>query len=337
MTVSRSKVPATLPVHSKQARLLRFGGPEIIEVAQVMVPAPKRSQLRIRTRAASLNPIDGKIRRGELKFISGSKFPMAMGLELSGVVEAVGEGVQKFRVGDEVVAFASMDSGAMGEFALVEEAKAVHKSKSVSFVHAACCMVSLTALQALRDVAQVKAGMRVLINGASGGVGVAAVQLAKQMGVQVTATATGRAIDVVKTLGADEVIDYRQDVALHSKGLFDVVLDLALTLPFSSSRSLLTPRGIHVDPAPGPQKMLSSMLQNPFRRQKAKFVMGKFDGADISTLLHTVEDGVLAVLVEATYSLDQIQTAYRRLEAGGVLGKVAIEFETGTVGTAVNV
>jgi NADPH:quinone reductase-like Zn-dependent oxidoreductase len=272
-----------------------------------------------------LNPIDGKIRRGELTFLSGKRFPMGIGAELSGVVEAVGKGVSQWRVGDEIAAFAEMGTGALGELVVVKAQKAIAKPKTLSFSQAACLLVGIASLQSLRDLVRVKKGDRILINGAGGGMGLSTVQLAKRMGAHVTATCTGKALEVVADLGADVVIDYRKRDVTKEPARYAAILDFATAMPFAKARPILDRNGIHVDPSPTPGKLIGNFFGNLFRAQKAKSLMSGPVVADYSEVAELAAKKEWTLFVDRTFPLSEIQNAYRHAESGGIVGKVVVE------------
>jgi NADPH:quinone reductase-like Zn-dependent oxidoreductase len=315
-------------IPAKVVQLSRFGGVEALAACETIVPPPGRGELRVRTRAVSLNPIDGKIRRGELTFLSGKRFPMGIGAELSGVVEAVGKGVSRWQVGDEIAAFAEMRAGALGELVVVKAHKAIAKPKNVSFSQAACFLVGIASLQSLRDLARVQKGDRILVNGAGGGMGLSTVQLAKRMGAHVTATCTGKAMEVVAGLGADVVVDYRKRDVTKEPARYAAILDFATAMPFAKARAILDRNGVHVDPSPTPGKLIGNFFANLFRAQKAKSLMSGPVIADYSEVARLAEKKEWSMLVDRTFPLSEVQEAYRHAESGGIVGKVVVEVST---------
>ncbi|MCU0687966.1 MAG: NAD(P)-dependent alcohol dehydrogenase [Polyangiaceae bacterium] len=302
-----------------------FGGPEVLRLARVPRPAPGRGEVRVRVQAASLNPIDWKIRRGQMRLMSGSKFPMSAGGDFTGVVDAVGPGPSPWRVGDEVFGLAaSMRGGALAEVIVVPSNNLARRSPSVPLEQAAGAVTALASLQALRDVARVAPGQHVLINGCAGGMGLAALQLAKAMGARVTGTCSARGLALARELGADEALDYRAVDVIDRGGSYDVVLDLATNLGFQRARRVLSPRGTYIDPAPTPARLLGQAIANVFRRQKYRALLSSPRAADLANLAAEMGSGRLRTHVDAVFNLRDIEAAYRRAEAGAVLGKVIV-------------
>lgn len=304
----------------------RFGGPEVLEVRELPEPEPGQGEVRVRVRAASINPVDGKFRRGELTFLSGRRFPKRVGGDLAGVVDAVGPGVTAWRVGDEVFGMvAGMKGGAYAESVVTRAELLVAKPPGVTFEQSASIpVVALAALLGLRDAGRTRAGARVLINGAAGGVGVFAVQVAKLLGAHVTATASGEGLALVRELGADRVLDYREVDVTGEPERYDVIFELSGRLSFAKARAILEPGGRFVDPTPTPKSILGSVLANPFRSQKHAILMGKPSPEALQWIAERVGDGRLRPVVARSFALTDVQKATRFAEQGGVPGKVVL-------------
>ena len=227
-----------------------YGTPDVLTIAQVEKPVPQETQVLVRVKAASVNPLDWHMIRGTpyvMRLDSGLRKPAVTrtGVDFAGVVEAVGRQVSRFKVGDEVF---GGRTGALAEYIVVSADRAiVHKPANITFDQAAAVAVAgLTALQGIRDRGQVRKGQRVLINGASGGVGTFAVQIAKQLGAEVTGVCSTRNVDLVRSLGADHVIDYTKDDFTTRTGAYDVLLDNVGNRPLSACRRVLSPNGRYV-------------------------------------------------------------------------------------------
>lgn len=307
----------------------RFGGPEVLELREFPVPTPGRGQVRVRVRAASINPVDGKFRRGELKFLSGTKFPKRVGGDLSGVVDAVGPEVHGLHVGDEVLGMVDgMAGGAYAEAVVTRAELLVAKPPGLSFEEAASVpVVALAAYLGLVKAGRVGDGTRVLVNGAAGGVGAFAVQIAKLLGAHVTATASGQGLALVQTLGADHVLDYREVDVTRRPERYDVIFELSGRLPFARARALLAPGGRFVDPTPTPASILGSLLANPFRSRKHVILMGKPSHEVLQWIAIRLGDGRLRAVVTRSFPLTQVREAVRFAEQGGVPGKVVLRVD----------
>jgi NADPH:quinone reductase-like Zn-dependent oxidoreductase len=304
----------------------RFGSPDVLELVDIPSPHPAAGQLLVRVRAASVNPLDGKIRRGELRLLSGSRFPKTPGMDYAGVVEAVGSGVIGFAVGDRVFGFSgSMRHGTLAERIAVPATTAAKLPAGLELTGAAAlATVGLAALQTVRDVARIAAGERVLVNGATGGVGLVMLQLLRRRGAEVTAVAATSGVELARVYGAHDVIDYRVSSVRASPERFDAVLDTSTKLPFRAARSLLAPRGRYVGFEPTPATLLASKLANLFRRQQHLTLITKPSSRDLAELAQLVVTGALRVPPIESFELPDARRAFARVEGGGVLGKVVI-------------
>jgi NADPH:quinone reductase-like Zn-dependent oxidoreductase len=252
------------------------------------------------------------------------------GRDLAGTVEAVGAGVTRFAVGDEVY---GVGRGSFAEYAVAVEGKLARKPTSLSFEQAAVVAISAgTALQALTDQGRIEAGQRVLVIGASGGVGSYAVQLAKALGTEVTGVAGTAKLDLVRSLGADHVLDYTRDDYADGSHHYDLVLDIAGNPGLSRLRRALTPKGTAVlvggedggNLTGGMNRQLRALLLSPFVGQRLAWFIAKERASDLDRLTDLIEAGQVTPSIDRTYPLGRVPEAMRHLEAGQVRGKVAI-------------
>jgi NADPH:quinone reductase-like Zn-dependent oxidoreductase len=314
-----------------------YGGPEVLKLEVIPKPVPAAGQMLVRVRAASLNPIDWHYMRGTPYLVRadnglGAPQDPRFGGDFAGTVESVGADVTHFHPGDEV--FGSRD-GALAQFVVVREAGAVVvKPANASFAEAAAVPVAaLTALQALRDKGQVHAGQRVLINGASGGVGTFAVQIAKSFGAQVTGVCGTRALPMVQAIGADHVIDYTREDFTRGSVHYDVILDTVGSHSLSEYRRVLEPHGTLVLVGAtekgdwiGPfLPSLGALALSPFVSQKLLPFLAEFNPKDMETLRAMLEKGQIRPVIDRRYPLEQVPEAMQYLEAGHAHGKVIIE------------
>ncbi len=302
----------------------RFGGPEVLRLVREPVPEPKPGEVLVRVRATSLNPIDWKIRRGDMRWMSGSKFPKRVGGEVVGTVLSTGPGVSFPSVGDRVAGFAAMGAGTFADVVCIPAESLVRLEANVPFEAVAAGLVGVTALQAMRDVARVRAGMRVLVTGASGAVGLLALQLLRDADVDTVAIGSKRGVGLASVLGAVASYDYRERSASSLAGPFDAILDFAGSLRFRDAAPLLTPRGVHADPVPTPARLVGQTLANLFRRRRWRPILTKPAIADVTEVVRRVERGSLRVFIDETFELQDVVDAYRRAERGGVLGKIVV-------------
>jgi NADPH:quinone reductase-like Zn-dependent oxidoreductase len=313
----------------------RYGTPEVLELREVGLPEPGEGEVMIRVRAASLNVYDTHMTTGMpylARVVAGWGKPKngIPGADVAGVVEEVGAGVSRFRPGDEV--FGDIGAGAFAEYAVTSEQKIARKPPSLSFEEAAALpLAGITALQGLRDLGGLRPGQRVIINGASGGVGTFAVQIAKALGARVTAVCSTSKVDMVRSIGADEVIDYtRHDYTRTERG-YDLLFDNVGDRGWWSTRRVLAPSGRNVA-ITGPKHA----LMGPFRRFVFRKVMSMFDSRsftwltahvsvdDLVLLAELANEGKVVPVIENRLPLEKTPDALRYLSAGHALGKLII-------------
>lgn len=314
----------------------RYGGPEVLRVADVPAPALEADDhVLVRLRAASVNPLDWHMLRGHPWFLraeTGLLRPKAgrLGADLAGVVEAVGRGVTRVSPGDEVF---GNSVRTLAEIVRVTEDAIVHKPATVSFEEAGGVGVAaLTALQALRDKARLGAGERVLVNGASGGVGTFAVQLAKVLGAEVTGVCSTRNVELVRSLGADLVVDYTQDDFARRAERYDVVVEAVANRPVAALQRVLKPGGriAWVGAAHGRLggkpvlRLLRAIVARKVGGLDVTPFVAKRTLADLELLRDLIEAGRIRTVVDRTYPLEQTADAMRYLETLRARGKVIV-------------
>lgn len=314
----------------RAAILDRNGSIESVRVGEIDPPEVGSDTILVRVSAASVNPADLHVISGKDGggFLHRKSFPMAFGFDFSGVVEEVGANVQARSVGDEVFGFLAYSpwtrQGSFSELVSVKPERVGLKPPGVSHEDAAAAAtVGSTALQGLRDKGRVKAGHRVLVNGASGGVGSHAVQIARALGAEVVGTASAAKAGFVTSLGAARVIDYGKTPLSSLKETFDVVFDVAVTSSFREAKPLLNPGGAYVTLLPSPA-LFAGMLLSPFSNKRCGLVTVQSRSADLDQLAAWLAAGKLEASVEQTFTLTDITTALSLLESGRVRGKVAI-------------
>jgi NADPH:quinone reductase-like Zn-dependent oxidoreductase len=321
----------------KAIRYCEYGSPDdVLKLEQVEKPVPNDNQILVRVRAVSLRFYDsGMLEGGIGRLVFGLRKPKNTipGSDFAGTVEAVGRSVTEFKPGDEVF---GVRAGCLAEYICVRLSGAIAlKPANINFEQAATIPTALVALQGLRDTARVKEGQKVLINGASGGVGTFAVQIAKAYGAEVTGVCSGRNVDLVKSLGADYVIDYTKEDFTKNDQRYDVIYDLVNNHSFAERRNVLKPGGICVLAGVGGSGMrketlfnlassLSAALRSKF--SKEKFVMFGVDinKKDLGVLRDLTEGGKVAPALTKTYPLTETAAAYKYLETGHVQGKIAV-------------
>jgi len=312
-----------------------YGSPEVLRLETIAKPACADDQVLIRVRAASINPLEWHFMRGT-PYIGrlagmGLRKPKVtrLGVDAAGQVEAVGRKVTKFKPGDEVFGAAR---GALAEYACASERGLVVKPDGLTFEQAASVPIAaVTALQGLRDQAKVKPGQWVLINGASGGVGTFAVQIAKAMGAHVTGVCSTRNVEMVRSIGADQVIDYTREDFTKSERRFDVILDMVGSHSLWASRRVLNPTGIYVMVG-GPRgrwiapldRAIAANVLSWFVSQHMGMMLAELKNEDLGTLRDLVEAGKVKPVIDRIYPLSQVPEAFRYLETGHARGKVVV-------------
>ena len=313
----------------------RYGPPEVIQIADIANPVPADNEVLVRVRCAAVNPYDWHFLRGEpylLRLMLGLRRPTEprFGADLAGEIEAVGRNVVAFKRGDAVF---GLGKGAFAEYVCVPESSLAGKPANISFEEAAGVGIAgLTALQSLRDKGHIQAGQKVLINGASGGVGTFAVQIAKSFAAEVTGVCSTKNLDLVKSLGADHVIDYTSEDFTKSSERYDIILDLIGNHSLSSFRHVLTPNGIYVSAGGttdrwmiGPLlQMLHASVWSRFGSRKLVSILAKANQRDLNVLREFLELGKVKPVIDRVYRLTELADAIRYLEQGHARGKLVI-------------
>src|SRR6266581_2968495 len=320
-----------------------YGGPEVLTLADVEKPAPADNQVLVRVRGASVNPLDLTIRGPWLlRPLFGLRKPKdtRLGVDYAGTVEAVGKNpaaAGQFKPGDEVF---GAKNGALAEYVCVLADRAVVlKPANMTFEQAASVPVAaITALQGLRDKGKIQAGQKVLINGASGGVGTFAVQIAKSFGAGVTGVCSTRNVDLVRSIGADHVIDYTKEDFTNGTERYDLIFDLVCNHSFAERRRVLTPQGICVMAGIGGAGWhdgilgkligeLYAIARSRFIEQKFVAYIASFNQKDMMTLAELMQSGKIKPVIDRTYKLSEVSKALWYLQEGHARGKVVLSVE----------
>jgi NADPH:quinone reductase-like Zn-dependent oxidoreductase len=306
----------------------KYGPPDVLELKEVDQPVPKDNELLIKVRAASLNAYDWRHLRANPFFIRlmgiGLFKPKhrILGADIAGLVEAVGRAVTQFRPGDEVLGDGGY--GGFAEFVCVDEKRFVPKPASLTFEEAAAVpMAGLTALQGLRDKGHIRAGQKVLINGASGGVGTFAVQIAKSFGTEVTGVCRTSKMDLVRSIGADHVIDYTQEDVTQRAERYDLIFDVAAFRSVLKYKRILSPGGIYVLAGGSIARMAQLMVMSMFVKNMGVMV-ANVDQKDLESLIELMNAGKVRSIIDRRYPLGETAAALRYLEEGRARGKVVI-------------
>jgi NADPH:quinone reductase-like Zn-dependent oxidoreductase len=316
----------------------QYGPPDVLHLQEVGKPVPKDDQVLVQIHAASVNAADWHLLTADIflvRLMMGlfkPKYPI-LGADIAGRVEAVGKSVKQFRPGDEVFGdILTRGSGGFAEYAVAPESALALKPATLSFEQAAAApLAGVTALQALRDQGHIQAGHKVLINGASGGVGTFAVQLAKAFGANVTAVCSTRNVDLAHSLGADQVIDYTQQDFTQAGQQYDLILAANGYHPISAYKRALTPTGVYVMVGGAPAQMFEALLLGAWMSERGGKKLGGFTAQanqqDLLALKELLEKGQVVPVIDKRYSLKDVPEALRYLGAGHARGKVVINVE----------
>ena len=314
----------------------QYGPPEVLQFVEVEKPIPKDNEALVRLCAASVNPLDLFTLRGAplIRSIPGLRTPKhpVLGCDVAGRVEAVGPNVKQFQPGDEVFGVTGFAGGGFAEYVCTPEDKLARKPANCSFEEAASLPIAgVTALQGLRDHGHIQPGQQVLIDGASGGVGTFAVQIAKSFGAEVTAVCSTNKMDIARSLGADHLIDYTQEDFTKSRQRYDLILGANAHHSLFAYRRALTQDGIYVAVGGGVPQIVESLLLARFLsligRKKACFFIAKINRENLVFLKDLIETGKLRPVIDRRFPLSEAAEALRYLELHHAQGKVVLTVE----------
>jgi NADPH:quinone reductase-like Zn-dependent oxidoreductase len=311
----------------------RYGGPEVLSYEETPKPAPADDEVLIRIRAAAINPYDRSFMRGSpypLRLAMGLRGPRdpRLGVDVAGDVDAVGRNVTGLVVGDAVFGACR---GAFAEYGCAKPASLAKKPANVTYEQAACVTIAgLTALQALRKHARLQAGQTLLINGAAGGVGTFAVQIAKVFGATVTGVCSTRNVEMVRSIGADRVIDYMKEDFTRAADRYDVILDNVSNHPLTACRKVLAARGTYVMVGASSAgfaaiaRILATPALSLFVRQRMTTAMARSNAADLTTLGDLMTTGKVIAVIDRRFELHETADAIKYAEQGHASGKVVV-------------
>ncbi len=309
----------------KAILIRKYGGPDVLELAEVPAPEPKDDEVVIEVAATSVNPVDWLVRDGGATSFVKVQFPVILGCDLAGKIAAVGKNAKRFAVGDEVFAMMPHDWGAHAERVALAEHLVVKKPAKLTMQEAAALpTVAMTALFGLRARGEVKAGEHVLVNGASGGVGMSAVQIAKALGATVTAVCSADSIELVKRLGADAVIDYKTTDFTTKDEKYDLVFDCVGNKPYSACTRVLRGRRVHLTVMPGVGTFLRQFI-NPICSVKVFALITRGDGEALAFIKSLVDEGKLKPIIDKVFPFAEVASAQEYSKAGRAKGKIILE------------
>ena len=304
-----------------------FGGTAVLQTVEESKPAIQAGQVLVKVKAVAINPLDWKIRKGEMKLMSGSKFPKHTGIDFSGVIEEAGPSVTTFKKGDEVFGMVknNMKEGALGEYVVVPSTLIWKKPVDINFLQAASIpSVGIAAIMAIQKMGTINAKTSILINGAAGGFGMFLLQLLKLKGANTTAVTGTNAITFAKSWGANSVVDYKTEDVLTKGTTYDVVVDLSGRMGYNNARKIMKSKSVFINPIPNPIDILTNPIKNLFRSKKHIVLLSAPSAQHIDELLRAIKNG-LQIEVSKVFPFSQSQEAYAYAEKGGIVGKVVIE------------
>jgi NADPH:quinone reductase-like Zn-dependent oxidoreductase len=320
----------------KAAVSTRYGPPDVVQITDVEKPDPKVNEVLIRVRAASVNPLDLFSMRGAplIRLIPGLRTPkqQVLGCDIAGQVEAVGRHVKQFHPGDEVFGLKGFAGGGFAEYVCVPEDRLARKPANTPFEAAAAVPVAaITALQGLRDKGRIQRGQKILVDGASGGVGTFAVQIAKSFGAEVTAVCSTRNVDTARSIGADHVIDYTRKDFTKSGEHYDLILGVNAHHSIFAYRNALSQDGLYVLVGGATVQIIQTLLLMPLLSligtKKTCFFIANVNQKDLVFLKDLLETGSVVPVIDRRYPLSDVAEALRYLDEGHAQGKVVITFE----------
>lgn len=303
----------------------KFGNTDVLQTVEEPKPAIKANEVLVKIRAVSINPMDWKIRKGEMKLMSGSKFPRHTGVDFAGIIEDAGN--SDFKTGDEVfgVVKNNMKEGALSEYVTVPASLVWKKPAHISFAQAASIpIVGFAAVTALQKMGNINPQTKILVNGATGGFGMFLLQLLKQQGANVTAVTSSKSAEYAKKWGATSVVDYTKENVLSQKTAYDIIIDLSGKMGYANAKKIMKAKALFLNPVPQPIEIPTSLFKNLFTAQKHIVILSSPSANKMDVLLNAINKG-LQIEVSKIFPFSQTVEAYQYAERGGVTGKVAIE------------
>jgi NADPH:quinone reductase-like Zn-dependent oxidoreductase len=305
----------------------KFGTTDVLQIVEQPKPAIKADQVLVKVKAFSINPMDWKIRKGEMTLMSGSKFPKHTGTDFAGIVEEIGSSVIGIKKGDEVFGVVKnmMKEGVSAEYVSLTSSLIWKKPADISFAQAASIpVVGTAAVTALEKMGNIDSQTNILVNGATGGFGMFLLQLLKQSGAIITAVTSTKGVEVAKTWGANFVIDYTKENVLVKKATYDIVIDLSGKLGYKDAKPIMKSKGKFLNPMPKPIEIPVSLFTNLFTAQKHTVVLSSPSNKYTTILLGTIQKG-LEIEVNKVFPFAEYKAAYEYAEKGGYIGKIVVE------------
>ena len=299
------------------------GSPDVLKINEIEKPIIRDDEVLVKVYAVSVNPVDVLIRKNRIMSFLVNRGSKITGSDLSGKVESVGRSVVSIKNGDDIFGF--RQGGATAEYVAISEKKVAIKPFNMTFEEAAAVpLAALTALQALRDKGNIRSGQNVLINGASGGVGTYAVQIAKSFGTDVTGVSSTKNLELIKSLGSDKVIDYTKEDFTRTDQRYDIVLDAVAKSSYSKCKRILNQGGIFVSTGFSPLLFIQVMSSTLFGDKKAKTVFVNSNTKDLEIIGELIKEDKVKSVIDQSYPMDKTSEAHLHIENGHTKGKVVI-------------
>lgn len=304
----------------------KFGNTAVLQATEHAIPAIKADQVLVKVKAFSINPMDWKIRKGEMTLMSGSKFPKHTGTDFAGIVEEIGASVIGLKKGDEVFGVVKnmMKEGVSAEYVAVTSSLVWKKLSNISFAQAAAIPVAGTAaVTALEKMSNINSHTNILVNGATGGFGMFLLQLLKQRGAKVTAVTNSKGTEFAKKWGATSVIDYTRENVLSQKATYDIVIDLSGKMGYKTAIQIMKSKALFLNPTPKPVEIPLSLFNNLFTGKKHVVILSSPAAKYTDILLDALKKG-LEIEVNKVFQFSGYKEAYEYAEQGGYIGKVVV-------------
>ena len=306
----------------------QYGSIDDLQMSAVEIPTLAAEEFLIKVKAVAINPLDLKKLEGQLKIVTGKKFPKGIAFDFSGIIEKAGNNPTTYEIGDEV--FGTLDAmkgEALAEYIVVKKEIIYKKPDNVSFETACAILTGATAAIFLLNKAKVHAGDDILINGASGGVGMIALQLAKLKGIKVTAVASGAGLHFIKKWNPENTIDYKKEKVMDLSKKYNAIFELAGSLPFRNAKLLLKPNGIYVSTLPNPVAMLKAFFNNLFANQKNIIIQATPNQNILRQINELLTNNTVEIPIAKTFTINEFKEAYQFAKSGGAVGKVVFTIQ----------
>jgi len=305
-----------------------YGSPEILKIGEVETPQINANEVLVKVHAASVNPVDWKVRNGSIKFLSGKTPPKILGGDFAGTITEIGSNVTQYKIGDKIFGLINaMKGGAYAEYVKVKPNNISHMPSNLTFEEAAAIpLAGLTAYQSLVNLGVINKGFHVLVNGCSGGVGSFGVQIAKALGAKVTGVCSTNNVAWAKNIGADIVIDYKKEYTLDAINEYDIFFDAVANKSFGKVKKALTKSGRYVTTLPTLFTLFWSPLRNIAASQKASVIWVKSNAEDLGFMKDLVESKKIVPVIHKIYPVEKVSEAHAQSETGRTVGKLVLKF-----------